>query len=155
MRAPTPPHPTGTPANDPRLDPGYTGGEQPPDADPAEGTVTRAVVAELGLGRERVLSRFGREQAAERWMAAGNGPDNQLTKQAPGPCETCGYFVRLQGSMGVQFGACTNEYSPSDAQIVSVDHGCGAHSDVVADERGLELSLPIWDTIGIDENLFD
>lgn len=144
-----------TPDNDPRLEPGYTGGEQAPDADPAEGTVTRAVVAELGLGRERVLSRFGREQAAERWMAAGNGPDNQLTKQAPGPCETCGYFVRLQGSMGVQFGACTNEYSPSDAQIVSVDHGCGAHSDVVADERGLELSLPIWDTIGIDENLFD
>ena len=46
-----------TPADDPRLEPGYTGGERAADTDPAEAGQARAVVAELGLGRERVLSR--------------------------------------------------------------------------------------------------
>ncbi|MBX7474881.1 DUF3027 domain-containing protein, partial [Streptomyces sp. MAG02] len=56
-----------TPDNDPRLEPGYTGGELAADEDPAEWAATRAVVAELGLGRERLLSQAGRDRAAERW----------------------------------------------------------------------------------------
>lgn len=144
-----------TPDNDERLEPGFTGGELAADADPVEWSITRAVVAELGLGRERVLSRQGRDQAVERWNAGDAGPDNPTSRQAPANCETCGYFVRLQGSMGMLFGACTNEYSPSDAQVVSIQHGCGGHSSVVAEERGLELPLPVFDTIATDTNLFD
>jgi hypothetical protein len=146
-----------TPEDDPRLEPGYTGGESAADADPAEASMARAVVAELGLGRERVLTRTGRDEAGERWLQGDSGPDNQMTKLAPGVCETCGFFVRLQGSMGLLFGACANAYSPSDARVVSVDHGCGAHSSVPQEDRAEELPAPVWETIEWDEpvSLFD
>lgn len=145
-----------TPDNDPRLEPGYTGGELAADADPAEWAQTRAVATELGLGRERVLSVAGREQAAERWLASDSGPESPAAKHAPANCVTCGYFVRLGGSLGRVFGACTNEYSPFDARVVSVDHGCGGHSDVVAESRGVKLPEPIYDTITVDDaSLFD
>jgi len=141
--------------DDYRLEPGYTGGESATDADPAEASQTRAVVAELGLGRERVLSPEGRDAALERWLDGPGGPDNAMTQQAPGLCETCGFFVPLRGSFGRLFGACTNELAPSDGTVVSRDHGCGGHSDVVAPNLGVDLGLPVWDTVSIDEGLFD
>lgn len=144
-----------TPDDDPRLEPGFTGGESARDADPAEWGQTRAVVAELGLGRERLLSAEGRDDAAERWLEGDGGPDNPMTQQAPGLCATCAYFVALSGSLGRLFGACANEFSPRDGQVVSRDHGCGGHSDVVEVARGVDLPPPIWDTISIDEGLFD
>lgn len=144
-----------TPDNDPRLEPGYTGGEYAADEDPAEWAQTRAVATELGLGRERVMSPIGRDETAERWLASDGGPESPAARQAPAPCVSCGYFVRLGGSLGRIFGACANEYSPFDARVVSVDHGCGGHSDVVADERGVRLPEPVLDTISIDQSLFD
>lgn len=144
-----------TPDNDERLEPGFTGGEMAPDEDPAEWSETRAVAAELGLGRERVLTVAGRTAAAERWFDSGAGPDNASTQQAPGKCVTCGYYQAVSGSLGQLFGVCTNEYSPRDGAVVSLDHGCGGHSDVVADGRGVELSEPVYDTITVDESLFD
>lgn len=146
-----------TAPDDPRLEPGYTGGEQAADADPAEASQLRAVVAELGLGRERVLSRIGCDDAAERWLQSAGGPDNELTRQAPGVCETCGFFVRLGGLLGTLFGACANVYSPSDGRVVSVDHGCGGHSSVAVEGKAEELPAPVWETIAWDEpiSLFD
>lgn len=146
-----------TAPEDPRLEPGYTGGERATETEPAEGSQLRAVVAELGLGRERVLSREGRDQAVERWLSSDSGPDNELTRQAPDVCETCGFFVRLGGSLGILFGACANAYSPSDARVVSVDHGCGAHSSVVSETKADQLPAPAWETIAWDEpiSLFD
>lgn len=141
--------------NDPRLEPGFTGGDSAADADPAEWSQSRAVVAELGLGRERVLSRFGRDLAVERWLASEAGPDNSMTRQAPASCSSCGYFQRLQGSLGLTFGACTNEFSPSDGRVVADGHGCGGHSNVVAEERGIELPEPVFNTIEPDSVLFD
>ena len=146
-----------TPDDDPRLEPGFTGGEEAADADPAEASDLRVVVAELGLGRERVLSLEGRDRATERWLAGDGGPDNQMTKLAPDICATCGFFVRLQGDLGTVFGACANEYSASDARVVSVDHGCGAHSNVNSAVTAVELPAPAWETIEWDEpiSLFD
>lgn len=146
-----------TPDNDPRLEPGYTGGEDAADADPAEASQIRAVVAELGLGRERVLSIEGRDEAAERWLLGDGGPDNQMTRMAPDHCVSCGFFVRLNGALGSIFGVCTNSYSASDASVVSVDHGCGAHSNVASDPNAVEPPAPVWDTIEWDESgsLFD
>lgn len=145
------------PADDVRLMPGYTGGESAPDADPAEESIMRSVVAELGLGRERVLSPEGRDEAAERWLTGYGGPDNQLTRLAPDVCETCGFFVRLRGELGVLFGVCSNAFSASDSTVVSVDHGCGAHSNVLDEERAEEPNAPVWDTIEWDQpsSLFD
>jgi hypothetical protein len=144
-------HPT--PEADPRLEPGYTGGEFAADSDPAEASEMRALVAELGLGRERVLTRFGQDEAAERWIASDNGPDNTMTKQAPGLCTTCGFFIPLYGRMGHQFGACANRFSPSDGQVVTRDHGCGGHSDA-PEPKAKEKTAPVWDTVGVDDELF-
>jgi hypothetical protein len=143
--------------DDPRLEPGYTDGEDAAGPDPAEMSLIRMVVAELGLGRERVLSAEGRDEATQRWLAGEGGPDNPLSRLAPDVCETCGFFVRLQGSLGTLFGACANAFSVSEGTVVSVDHGCGAHSNVLADERPDEPPPPIWDTIEWDApiSLFD
>lgn len=144
-----------TPDDDPRVEAGFTGGDRARDADPAEWQATRAVVAELGLGRERVLSVHGRDEAADRWVAGDGGPDNAMTRQAPGDCQSCAYFIRLSGSLGRQFGVCANEFSPQDASVVTIDHGCGAHSDVTEPRRGVDLPRPVWDTIETDELIFD
>lgn len=144
-----------TPVDDVRLEPGYTGGEYAADTDPAEASQIRALVAELGLGRERVLSVVGRDDAAERWLDGPGGADNAMTQQAPANCVTCGFFIGLSGSLGRVFGVCSNELSPADGSVVSVDHGCGGHSDVVEPARGVDLSVPIWDTIRIDSEIFD
>jgi len=140
---------------DPRLVPGYTGGEDAVDADPAEWAQTRALVAELGLGRERLLSPRGRDEAADRWIGGVGGPGNPMTAQAPALCHTCGFFVALSGTMGRVFGVCANEYSPTDARIVSRDHGCGGHSDVRTRDHGADAGTPLWDTVSIDSAIFD
>ena len=104
------------------------------------------------FGQRRMIKRnpFGQGMDGE------GGPDNAMTRQAPGSCVDCGYFVRLSGSLGVTFGVCANQFSPSDGSVVSFDHGCGAHSDVVEESRGVELANPVWDTISLDEfALFD
>lgn len=144
-----------TPDDDPRLEPGFSTGDLPVDADPADWAQLRSTVWELGLGRERVLSRWGRDDAAVRWLEGPQGADNELSRQAPGACHSCGYFVSLRGSLGTLFGACTNKFSPSDGQVVSLDHGCGGHSDVVAVENEHPLPKPAFDTITVDEGLFD
>ena len=38
-----------------------------------------------------------------------------MTQLAPDVCETCGFFVRLQGQLGVLFGVCANAFSASEA----------------------------------------
>lgn len=144
-----------TPDNDPRLEPGFSATDLAADGDDADWVQLRSTVAELGLGRERVLSHFGRDEAAERWLAGRPGGNDEGSREAPAHCGTCGYFVALRGSLGVLFGACTNQYSPSDGRVVSLEHGCGGHSDVVAEERARELPEPVFDTIGVDMNLFD
>jgi hypothetical protein len=133
--------------DDARLEPGYTGGEDATNSEPAELSLVRTVVAELGLGRERVLSAEGRQEAAQRWLMGEGGPDNLLSRLAPGVCETCGFFVRLRGGLGTLFGVCANAFSVSDGTVVSVDHGCGAHSNVQAEDQVDELPPPVWDTI--------
>ncbi len=140
-----------TPDDDPRLEPGYTGGDDHDDTT----TALRAVVHELGLGRERLLSDYGRQLAAERWVEGPGGADAAESRLAPAPCATCGYWVRLRGSLGSLFGACANGYASSDGRVVSVDHGCGAHSDVVSDASEAYLPDPVWDSVTVDSALFD
>lgn len=144
-----------TPDNDPRLEPGFAATDLPADADPNEWIQLRTTVAELGLGRERVLSLEGRDQAAQRWLRGPSGPSDEGSREAPASCSTCGYFVPLRGSLGTLFGACANAYSQSDGKVVHLDHGCGGHSDVVEKSRAKELPAPVFDTIGVDTMLFD
>lgn len=143
-----------TPDDDPRVEPGFTAADLPPDADPAEWSATRVVVAELGLGRERVLSPAGRDEAVERWLDGPGGPETAMANQAPAQCETCAYFVALSGPIGRMFGVCANQYTPSDGRVVSRDHGCGAHSDVTEPRSAEQPAAPLWDTITVDASLF-
>ncbi|WP_462166433.1 DUF3027 domain-containing protein [Frankia sp. AiPs1] len=86
---------------------------------------------ELGLGRPRVLSVAGREEAVERWYAGEPGPGASIAKVAPASCLTCGFHVRLAGALGRMFGACANELAPDDGRVTAIDHGCGAHSEAL------------------------
>ena len=107
--------------DDPRLVPGYLLSDDP---------AVEAVAFELGLGRERVLSREGRLWTAERWHTGDRGPDTAMARNAPAHCGTCGFYLPLAGSLSAGFGVCGNEITDTDGQVVSVEFGCGAHSEV-------------------------
>ncbi len=109
------------PAGDDRLVPGYLAADDP---------AVEEVAVEAGLGRSAVLSRFGRDEAAQRWADGPHGPAAEMARSAPGPCGTCGFFLPLAGSLRAAFGVCGNEYAPADGAVVAVEFGCGAHSDV-------------------------
>ncbi|WP_114907314.1 DUF3027 domain-containing protein [Ornithinimicrobium murale] len=101
---------------------------------------------ELGLGRPRVLSPEGRDAAAQRWYDGEHGPDTDTARKAPAPCSSCGYFVPMAGALRSVFGVCANEWSPSDGSVVSLDHGCGAHSEVDVERSEPErIDPPVLD----------
>ncbi|HVE64734.1 MAG TPA: DUF3027 domain-containing protein, partial [Mycobacteriales bacterium] len=104
---------------------------------------------EVGVGKPRVLSPIGRLEAAERWYDGDHGPEAPIAKKAPATCITCGFYVPLVGSLGMGFGACTNEFSPEDGKVVSVDHGCGAHSEARV-AAGLTATALLRDEMGYD-----
>lgn len=106
---------------------------------------------ELGLGRPRVLSMTGRDEAAQRWYAGSHGPRDPFAEQAPAACGSCGFFLPMAGALRSVFGVCANEWSPSDGQVVSLDHGCGAHSEVDVPARDEPADLPVLDELGYDE----
>jgi hypothetical protein len=125
--------PTGL--DDDRLVPGYLRSDDPAAEDAAW---------ELGLGRLRVMSREGRTDTAERWYDSDHGPGAAIAKAAPkeARCGTCGFYLPLAGSLRLMFGACGNLYAPDDGQVVSVDHGCGAHSEVLVEPEADIEELP-------------
>lgn len=105
---------------------------------------------ETAPGRARVLSAIGRDEAAFRWYTSEHGPDSPLANAAPGPCLSCGFFVHLAGPLGRVFGVCANEFAPDDGRVVSLDHGCGAHSEGPL-VPGLESPVPpVVDELGYD-----
>lgn len=108
--------------NDTRLVPGVNALVQDEELDAAQ-------IYELGLARPRVLSIEGRDQASKRWYTGDRGPNSPLAQSAPKPCNSCGFFIPIAGSLRTSFGVCANAIAPDDARVVSVDHGCGAHSE--------------------------
>jgi hypothetical protein len=142
-----------TEADDLRLEPGWTGEGTPSDeevealaaeaaeaaqaggpgedevlaAPPAVATIG-AVAAQLGFGRQRVLSRFGLHTAADRWEEQFGGKTT-MAQAAPANCVSCGFLVPIAGSLSQAFGVCANEFSPADGRLVSLGYGCGGHSE--------------------------
>jgi hypothetical protein len=96
---------------------------------PGDEDLDTAMAIELGFGRARVMSIEGRDQAAKRWYEGDRGPKTPMAEMAPKPCHSCGFFIQIAGSLRSTFGVCANAISPEDARVVSVDHGCGAHSE--------------------------
>jgi len=116
-----------TAPDDDRLDPSYLLSDDPAIAE---------VALELGLGRPRVMSRDGRMETAQRWYDGDQGPQASISTAAPrqARCGTCGFYLPLAGALRPVFGACGNLFAPDDARVVSVDHGCGAHSEVLIEQ---------------------
>jgi hypothetical protein len=109
-----------------------------------------AVAIELDLLRPRVLSPIGLDDAVDRWRSGDQGPDAPMAQSAPARCATCGFRVPLRGSLGQAFGLCANEISPSDGRVVSLDHGCGAHSEAVVVPTMAERAEPVIDEVGFE-----
>ena len=101
-------------------------------------------------GRSRVLSAYGRDDAAERWYEGDHGPHTPLSEAAPANCVSCGFFVPLSGGLGRLFGACGNAFAPDDGRVVSADHGCGAHSEAVLTAAAAAAAAPVIDELGYD-----
>jgi len=98
-----------------------------------------------------VLSQDGRDEAADRWYAGEFGPTAAIAQAVPYKCNSCGYWIRLNDSLGQAFGGCTNEMAPGEGRIVSYDYGCGAHSDVVIEAPDHPSTEHAFDTTGYDE----
>ncbi|MEZ0159195.1 DUF3027 domain-containing protein, partial [Streptomyces griseorubens] len=165
-----------TEADDLRLEPGYTGAEEPPpnsaltgdladladaeDAEvtggsPAEQTVTpsrgsiAALAEELGMRRARVLSRYGLHAAADRWEEA-FGAKTPMAQAAPASCMSCGFLAPIGGSLGQAFGVCANEFSPADGRVVSLAYGCGGHSEAAVMPKPPQPAPPVIDETRVD-----
>lgn len=113
-----------TPVDDYRLVPGYLLSDDP---------AVEETAWELGLGRPRVMSREGRAETAQRWYGGDHGPDAPISVAAPrdARCGSCGFYLPLAGVLRQAFGVCGNLYAPDDGRVVSADHGCGAHSEIL------------------------
>jgi hypothetical protein len=137
--------------DDPRLVPTYSFGDDPLSAD--ERAQVKAVATELGLGRVRTLSLEGRDLAAQRWYDGDAGPDSPLAQAAPATCASCGFLLRIAGPLSEMFGVCANGNANDDGRAVSLDHGCGAHSEVQLARKHEPQPLPdhVLDTVAIDE----
>ncbi len=165
-----------TDAEDLRLEPGYTGEDEPPpnsavseemaelvEAEDAEVTAgvpaalpfapTRGSIAsvaeELGIRRARVLSRYGLHVAADRWED-GFGPKTPMAQAAPAACVSCGFLVAVGGSLGQAFGVCANEFSPADGHVVSLAYGCGGHSEAAVMPKPPQPPAPVIDETMVD-----
>jgi hypothetical protein len=161
-----------TDAEDLRLEPGWTGEDEPPpnsivsedmaalaeaeDAEvtagplavPARGSIA-AVAEELGVRRARVLSRYGLHIAADRWEEA-FGPKTPMAQAAPAACVSCGFLLRIGGSLGQAFGVCANEFSPADGRVVSLAYGCGGHSEAAIMPKPPQPAPPVIDETRVD-----
>ena len=134
-----------TAPDDERLAPGYTLSDDP---------AVEEVAWELGLGRPRVLSRDGRMEIAQRWYDGDQGPNAPIAVAAPAGarCGSCGFYLPLAGALRPAFGVCGNMFAPDDTQVVTVDHGCGAHSEVLVEQVNVveELST-VYDDSEVEQ----
>ena len=158
-----------TEAEDLRLEGGWSGEDTPPPNSavaetaaaageddvvlepaepPAVGSIG-SVAEELGMGRPRVLSRYGLHAAADRWEEA-YGSKTPMAQAAPAPCVSCGFLVPLAGSLRQAFGVCANEFSPADGRVVSLAYGCGGHSEAAVMPKPPQPSAPVLDETAIE-----
>ena len=115
-------------------------------------TAIGAVARQLGMGRPRVLSRYGLHTAADRWEEQ-FGSKTPMAQAAPANCVTCGFLMPVGGSLGQAFGVCANEFSPADGRLVSFGYGCGGHSEAAVMPRTPDPAPMVLDELHDTEPL--
>nr|WP_206327637.1 DUF3027 domain-containing protein [Streptomyces sp. S3(2020)] len=165
-----------TDAEDLRLEPGYSGEDEPvpssavseemaelveaEDAEVTAGTPSHlpmaptrgsiaSVAEELGMRRARVLSRYGLHTAADRWDES-YGAKTPMAQAAPATCVSCGFLQPIGGSLGQAFGVCANEFAPADGRVVSLSYGCGGHSEAAVMPTPPRPAAPVIDETMVD-----
>ncbi|RKN41716.1 DUF3027 domain-containing protein [Streptomyces hoynatensis] len=133
--------------DDARLVPGFLA--EAPEAESAQRGSLTDVAAEVGLGRQRVLSPLGVEEAADRWEEQ-FGPATPMAQAAPAGCVSCGFLLPMAGRLRQAFGICGNAYSPADGRVVSLAYGCGAHSEAAQMPKAQRPAPPVVDHLGAD-----
>lgn len=165
-----------TDADDLRLEPGYSGEDEPapnspvstemaelveaedaeltagPPSDlplvPLRGSIA-AVAEELGMRRARVLSRYGLHVAADRWEES-HGAQTPMAQSAPATCLSCAFLMPIAGSLRQAFGVCANEFSPADGRVVSLAYGCGGHSEAAVMPKPPRPAPHAFDSMNVD-----
>ncbi len=110
-------------------------------------------VDRFALSRRHVMTAEARTATAKRWYEGQHGPKSLSTRTAKGKaCESCGFMIPLAGDLGTMFGVCANRWSPDDGRVVSLDHGCGEHSEIEPQEEShlWVQSQPAYDDLHID-----
>ena len=110
-------------------------------------------VDRFALTRRHLMTPEARSATAKRWYEGQHGPKSLSTRTAKGKaCETCGFMIPLAGDLGTMFGVCANRWSPDDGRVVSLDHGCGEHSEIEPQEEShlWVQSQPAYDDLHID-----
>jgi len=165
-----------TDAEDLRLEPGFSGEDEPSPASPVSEEMAELVEAEdaevaggvppslpvvptrgsiasvaeeLGMRRARVLSRYGLHVAADRWEES-YGSKTPMAQAAPASCVSCGFLQPIGGSLGQAFGVCANEFSPADGRVVSLAYGCGGHSEAAVMPKPPQPPAPVIDETRVD-----
>lgn len=132
--------------------------EQEPDGRVSFGAQTSSddldeAVDRFALTRRHLMTVEARSATAKRWYEGQHGPKSLSTRTAKGKaCETCGFMIPLAGDLGSMFGVCANRWSPDDGRVVSLDHGCGEHSEIEPQEEShlWVQSQPAYDDLHID-----
>ena len=122
------------------------------DEDARAGRQRAALDAGLDRVRTQVsteLAGVRRDLAAQRWYDGDGGPGSPIAQAAPLSCDTCGFLVRVNGTLGELFGVCGNGDANDDGRAVSLDHGCGAHSEIMLAKKHEPVPVPdpVFDTL--------
>jgi hypothetical protein len=149
-----------TTEDDARLEPGWNAAQfeqalalapsDSPEATDVTADAWAQTVVELGVVRPRVLSPIGLDDAVDRWYSGDAGPEAPLAQSAPASCASCGFLLPIGGRLSQAFGVCANAYSPSDGRVVSLEHGCGAHSEAAVVPSAHVPPPPVLDNLGYD-----
>lgn len=123
----------------------------------AEAEIDQDAVVAQKRGAKRTLSRYGEKQAMKRWAAHSEFSGHTRAKPEA-TCQTCGFLMNLLGPAQSDFGVCANEWADADGKVVSLEYGCGAHSETdepykaqlwkpsepVLNDRDLEIWADDW-----------
>jgi hypothetical protein len=114
--------------------------------------VDQVAIWELGLGRPRVLSAEGRRPPRRALVCrCARSLARRSPPRRPPPCCDLRLLPTHGRGAAPVFGVCANEWSPSDGAVVSLDHGCGAHSEVDVDPAPpVSVGEPILDEFSVD-----